>query len=155
RPIAASAAASIRRSPGPSSKRWSKALRLRRNGCGGDRVMQRSTDHILTSHVGSLPRPDALIAANTSSDTEALEATLSAAVIDVVRQQREVGIDVAGDGEFGKPTGHRVNYGAWWHYSFQRLGGLDLDGPAETEPRQSRAGEIVLTNASHRRDRAR
>jgi 5-methyltetrahydropteroyltriglutamate--homocysteine methyltransferase len=117
--------------------------------------MPTSADHILTSHVGSLPRPDELIAANAAGDAKALEATLSAAVADVVRHQRELGIDVPGDGEFGKPTTHRVNYGAWWHYSFQRLGGLDLDGPADTEPRRSRPGEIVLTNAASRRDRVR
>jgi 5-methyltetrahydropteroyltriglutamate--homocysteine methyltransferase len=117
--------------------------------------MRESSDHILTSHVGSLPRPDALIEANRADDERALHATLSAAVAEIVRRQREVGIDVPGDGEFGKPTGHRVNYGAWWHYSFQRLGGLDLNGPAETEPRRSRPGEIALTNASYRRDRVR
>jgi 5-methyltetrahydropteroyltriglutamate--homocysteine methyltransferase len=117
--------------------------------------MRASADHILTSHVGSLPRPDALIAANNSGDRGAIETTLTAAVREIVRQQHEIGIDVPGDGEFGKPTSHRVNYGAWWHYSFQRLGGLDLDGPAETAPRHSRPGEIVLTNASHRRDRVR
>jgi len=117
--------------------------------------MRASSDHILTSHVGSLPRPDALIESNRAGDEPALNATLSAAVAEIVRRQREVGIDVPGDGEFGKPTGHRVNYGAWWHYSFQRLGGLDLDGPAETEPRRSRPGGIALTNASHRRDRLR
>ena len=91
--------------------------------------MRTSSDHILTSHVGSLPRPDDLIAANSAGDAGALSATLRAAVADVVRHQRERGIDVPGDGEFGKPTTHRVNYGAWWHYSFQRLGGLDPNGP--------------------------
>ena len=110
--------------------------------------MRASSDHILTSHVGSLPRPDALIESNRAGDEPALNATLRARrVAEIVRRQREVGIDVPGDGEFGKPTGHRVNYGAWWNYSFQRLGGLDLDGPAETEPRRSRPGEIALTNA--------
>ena len=47
---------------------------------------------------------------------------------DVVRRQQDLGIDIPGDGEFGKSTGHRVNYGAWWNYAFQRLGGLDLTG---------------------------
>ena len=53
----------------------------------------------------------------------------NAAVVDVVRRQQELGIDIPGDGEFGKAMGHRVNYGAWWSYSFQRLGGLDPTGP--------------------------
>ena len=123
--------------------------------------MRRSTDHILTSHVGSLPRPDALIAANRAReageavDEAAYRATLSAAVADGVRHQQALGVDVPGDGEFGKPTGHRVNYGAWWHYSFQRLGGLDLDGPADLAPQRSRPGEIVFTSAAQRRDRVR
>ena len=49
---------------------------------------------------------------------------LRSAVADVVRRQRDLGIDVPGDGEFGKSMGARVNYRAWWSYSFNRLGGL-------------------------------
>jgi len=65
--------------------------------------MKTSHEHILTSHVGSLPRPDALIEANRARDAgdadEAMfQSTLSVAVWDVVRQQRELGIDVPGDG---------------------------------------------------------
>src|ERR1051325_2127570 len=60
--------------------------------------MRASADHILTSHVGSLPRPDALIAANNSGDRGAIETTLTAAVREIVRQQHEIGIDVPGDG---------------------------------------------------------
>ena len=44
-------------------------------------------------------------------------------------QQKDIGIDVPGDGEFGKSMGHKVNYRAWWSYCFNRLGGLDLGGP--------------------------
>ena len=92
--------------------------------------MRASSDHILTSHAGSLPRPDDLIAANRARETgEAtnerdFQETLRAGVAEVVRRQRDLGIDVPGDGEFGKSTGHRVNYGAWWNYAFHRLGGL-------------------------------
>jgi 5-methyltetrahydropteroyltriglutamate--homocysteine methyltransferase len=125
--------------------------------------MRASFDRILTSHVGSLPRPDDLIEANraretgAASDEAAFEDTLRAAVGDVVRHQIELGIDVPGDGEFGKSVGHRVNYGAWWNYAFQRLGGLDLGGPSldHITPRQARPGEIVLTSAARRRDRVR
>ena len=97
--------------------------------------MRYSRDRILTSHAGSLPRPDALIAANQARlsggdvDEAKFQAQLKDAVIDVVRRQKELGIDIPGDGEYGKAMGHRVNYGAWWHYSFQRLGGLDPIGP--------------------------
>jgi 5-methyltetrahydropteroyltriglutamate--homocysteine methyltransferase len=125
--------------------------------------MRQSSDHILTSHVGSLPRPDALIEANRARETGAVtndpvfQQTLRAAVGDVVRQQKALGIDVPGDGEFGKSMTHRVSYGAWWNYCFERLGGLKLGGPSldHMTPRQARSGEIVLTNAANRRDRVR
>jgi 5-methyltetrahydropteroyltriglutamate--homocysteine methyltransferase len=125
--------------------------------------MKTSSDHILTSHVGSLPRPDDMIAANRAreaaeaTDEDVFQEKLRGAVAKVVRRQREFGIDVPGDGEFGKSVGHRVNYGAWWNYAFHRLGGLELDGPAlDSRPHQrSRPGEIVLTSAAYRRDRVR
>ena len=81
--------------------------------------MRRSSERILTSHVGSLPRPEALIEANRSHEARettkeaAFQETLGAAVADVVRYQREIGIDIANDGEFGKSVTHRVHYGAW------------------------------------------
>jgi 5-methyltetrahydropteroyltriglutamate--homocysteine methyltransferase len=125
--------------------------------------MRASTDHILTSHAGSLPRPDALIAAHrarAAGEATAggdLDATLRAAVAEVVHRQHEIGIDVPGDGEFGKPMGERVNYGSWWRYSWQRLGGLDPKGPSlyEMAPRRSRPGAVVLTSFGDRRDRTR
>jgi 5-methyltetrahydropteroyltriglutamate--homocysteine methyltransferase len=123
--------------------------------------MRRSQDHILTSHVGSLPRPDALIEANRARDADkadeaAFQATLSAAVMDVVRHQRELGIDVPGDGEFGKPMAQRVNYGSWWRYSWQRLGGIEPGEQTlyEMAPQRSRPGAIVLTSFGDRRDRS-
>ena len=83
--------------------------------------MRASTDHILTSHAGSLPRPDDLIETNRAreagepSDEHAFRQTLRAAVGDTVRHQKELGIDIPGDGEFGKSVGNRVNYGACWN----------------------------------------
>jgi 5-methyltetrahydropteroyltriglutamate--homocysteine methyltransferase len=125
--------------------------------------MQTSSDHILTSHVGSLPRPDELIAANRAreagetTDEQVFQEKLRAAVAEVVRRQRDIGVDVPGDGEYGKSMGHRVNYGAWLSYCFHRLGGLDLTGPdmRDMPPQRSRPGEIVLTGFSDRRDRVR
>ena len=113
--------------------------------------MRRSQDRISTSHVGSLPRPDALIEANRArdagetADQSAFEATLSASVMDVVRHQRELGIDVPGDGEFGKSMAQRVNYGSWWRYSWQRLAGIEAGEQKlyEMEPQHSRPGAIV------------
>ena len=123
--------------------------------------MRSSTDRILTSHVGSLPRPEALIEANRardagdSKDETAFQQTLRTALADVVRHQKELGIDVANDGEFGKSVTHRVHYGAWWSYAFQRWGGIEFGapGPYGRTARRSRPGEIVLTSQDDRRDR--
>jgi 5-methyltetrahydropteroyltriglutamate--homocysteine methyltransferase len=127
------------------------------------RIMKTSSDHILTSHAGSLPRPDALIEAyraregGEAGNDRAIEEQLRTAVGDVVRRQRDLGIDVPGDGEYGKSMGHSVNYGAWWRYSFLRLGGLEMGGPGlyELPARRSRPGEVVLTSFADRRDRTR
>jgi 5-methyltetrahydropteroyltriglutamate--homocysteine methyltransferase len=123
--------------------------------------MRGSSTHILTSHAGSLPRPEALIEANRAraageaSDEQAFQVQLRAAVTDVVEQQKELGVDVPGDGEFGKAMGHKINYGAWWSYSFQRLGGLELTEGSiwDVPPRRRKPGEVVLTSFGDRRDR--
>src|SRR5437879_2808053 len=123
--------------------------------------MRKSTDHILASHVGSLPRPDELIAANRARETgeaideRAFQTTLAASVMQAVRHQHELGIDVPGDGEFGKSMGQRVNYGSWWRYSWQRLSGIAPGEQTlyEMEPRRSKPGEVVLTSFGDRRDR--
>jgi 5-methyltetrahydropteroyltriglutamate--homocysteine methyltransferase len=119
-----------------------------------------STRGILTSHAGSLPRPDELIELNRarqageSTDEAAYQRRLGAAVEDVVRRQRSAGIDVPGDGEYGKAMGQRVNYGAWWSYSFQRLGGLELGTEIWKAPaRRSEPGQVRLTSFPDRRDR--
>jgi len=127
--------------------------------------MRYSVDRILTSQAGSLPRPDDLIEANRARepggagiDEGRFQDQLRAAVLDVVRHQQEIKIDIPGDGEFGKAMGHRVNYGAWWSYCFNRLGGLDLQGGIglyDLPPNRSRAGHLVLTSMSDRRDRVR
>lgn len=72
--------------------------------------MERSTDRILTTHVGSLPRPEALIelmfarAEGNPVDPEHLERATNDAVREVVAHQKEVGIDVVSDGEMSKPS---------------------------------------------------
>jgi 5-methyltetrahydropteroyltriglutamate--homocysteine methyltransferase len=64
-------------------------------------------DRILTSHAGSLPRPGDLITVNsqraegTFSDEAQYQRKLSEAVGDVVRRQRDIGIDLLNDGEYG------------------------------------------------------
>jgi 5-methyltetrahydropteroyltriglutamate--homocysteine methyltransferase len=103
--------------------------------------MKRSTDRILTTHVGSLPRPDELISVMQARDKgEAVdekhyEDTLAAAVKDVVRRQVSLGIDAVDDGEFSK-RGFAV-------YAHERLGGLEPSGNIRPSPwadsRESRA----------------
>ena len=123
--------------------------------------MRTSRDRILTSHAGSLPRPDGLIDANRvresggAADEAAFQAQLRSAVTDVVRRQTEAGITVPGDGEYGKAMGHRVNYRAWWSYSFNRLSGLELGtaGLYDMPAKRSQPGNVVLTSFADRRDR--
>ena len=123
--------------------------------------MKHSRNYILTSHAGSLPRPDDVIEANRAresgqaSDERRFQAQLHSSVADVVRRQKDLGIAIPGDGEFGKSMGHRVNYRAWWSYSFQRLGGLQLGkaGLYDMAPKRSHRGEVVLTSFADRRDR--
>jgi len=70
--------------------------------------MKRSTDRILTTHVGSLPRPPKLFAMmkakheGQATDPAALAAEVQNAVAEVVRRQSDTGIDVVSDGEMGK-----------------------------------------------------
>jgi 5-methyltetrahydropteroyltriglutamate--homocysteine methyltransferase len=122
--------------------------------------MKPSSRRVLTSHAGSLPRPDDLIELNRarqageSKDEAEYQQRLASAVEEVVRRQKEVGVDVPGDGEYGKAMGQRINYGAWWSYSFQRLGGLVLGTEIyKVPPRRSEAGEVRLPSFSDRRDR--
>jgi 5-methyltetrahydropteroyltriglutamate--homocysteine methyltransferase len=86
--------------------------------------MQRSTDRILTTHVGSLIRPaelQALLRARQSGqsfDQKAYDKCLAESVAAVVRRQAEAGIDVVSDGEFGKSI-------SWSQYVLERLSGFE------------------------------
>jgi 5-methyltetrahydropteroyltriglutamate--homocysteine methyltransferase len=72
--------------------------------------MKTSTDRILTTHVGSIPRPGsvtALLRARVSGqriDEARLATAVAEAVADVVRRQAEVGLDVVSDGEMSKTS---------------------------------------------------
>ncbi len=85
------------------------------------------TDRILTTHVGSLPRPkdvsDMLFAraAEQPVDAAAFEAAVSRAVTDVVARQRTAGVDVPSDGEMSK-----ISYAT---YISERLTGFSGDSP--------------------------
>ena len=71
--------------------------------------IQQNTDRIQTTHIGSLPRPHALLDLmkvkynGQPFDRGKFEALLAASVNDVVRKQAECGIDIVTDGEFSKP----------------------------------------------------
>jgi 5-methyltetrahydropteroyltriglutamate--homocysteine methyltransferase len=86
--------------------------------------MKRSTDRILTTHVGSLIRPQALQTflrakqGGKAFDREAYEQCLSESVAAIVHRQAEIGIDVVSDGEFGKSI-------SWSQYALERLSGFE------------------------------
>jgi 5-methyltetrahydropteroyltriglutamate--homocysteine methyltransferase len=92
-------------------------------------AMQRSTDRILTTHTGSLPRPpalrDLLLAKDRGEPVNDVQfdTLVSEAVQTVVRRQAETGIDVVSDGEMSKYS--------WLWYMFERLDGF---APVDTQP---------------------
>src|SRR5215472_6491253 len=72
--------------------------------------MKRSTERFLTTHTGSLPRPEDLIRAMYAKeegvpvDAEALGQRIGSAVEEVVRKQAQAGVDIVNDGEMSKPS---------------------------------------------------
>jgi 5-methyltetrahydropteroyltriglutamate--homocysteine methyltransferase len=84
--------------------------------------MKRSTDRILTTHAGSLPRPDDLLALSrgAAADAAAVASRARRAVAEIVAQQIELGIDVVDDGEQSKPS--------FVTYVNERLGGFEPRG---------------------------
>ncbi|MCT9819667.1 cobalamin-independent methionine synthase II family protein [Microbacterium sp. W1N] len=120
---------------------------------------------IATTTAGSLPRTAALIDANkartfdddgfTLTSSPEFDHLTAQAVADVVARQREAGITLVGDGEFGKAMSNAVDYGAWWSYSFQRAAGLSLTevNAFNEPPVRSEPGAVRLTSFLDRRDR--
>lgn len=86
--------------------------------------MKRSTDRILTTHVGSLIRPPELqeflraVQGGKPYDEKAYQQCLTDSVAAVVKQQADTGIDVPSDGEFGKSI-------SWAQYALTRLSGFE------------------------------
>jgi 5-methyltetrahydropteroyltriglutamate--homocysteine methyltransferase len=72
--------------------------------------VQRSLDRFLTTHTGSLPRPDDLIRMMYAKeegvpvDPAALNARVRTAVAEVVKKQTDAGVDLVNDGEMSKPS---------------------------------------------------
>jgi 5-methyltetrahydropteroyltriglutamate--homocysteine methyltransferase len=99
--------------------------------------MKTSTERILTTHVGSLPRPDGIRAllrarlAGTPVDDGELAARVGEAVADVVRRQAEVGLDVVSDGEMSKTS--------FLAYADERLTGF-VPSTAAADPSAAQTG---------------
>jgi len=97
-----------------------------------------SENRILTTHVGSLPRPHDLLdlmkarMAGASHDGDVYEARVSAAVAECVRKQVEAGIDIVTDGEQSKP--------GFFTYVRERLQGFE---PRPQQLRQSWPLEVA------------
>ena len=89
--------------------------------------MTEGSSRIKTTHVGSLIRPDDIVDAmrrifrGEEVDLERHNARLTEAVREVVRRQKEAGVDIVSDGEFGKI--------GWNFYVYERLGGIELRPP--------------------------
>jgi len=105
--------------------------------------MKRSSDRILTTHVGSLVKTPEIIDAMRAEvmgevfDRDSFARDLRNGVRQVVEKQEEVGIDVPSDGEFGKSS--------WMGYVWERLDGLELSDRAPGD-----ADWFTLRNAQFR-----
>ncbi len=94
--------------------------------------MQVSKDRILTTHVGSLPRSQAVVDVifgreqGVESDRSAGDVTITAAVAEVVRRQIEVGVDIVSDGELSK-----ISYGTYIKDRLTGFGGESYREPAQ------------------------
>jgi 5-methyltetrahydropteroyltriglutamate--homocysteine methyltransferase len=121
----------------------------------------RSTDRVVTSHVGSLPRPEDLIEFNRrrideeTVDEDVFQARLREATAEVVRRQSEIGIDLPNDGEYGHSMGAKIDYSAWWSYTFDRLGGLGEWADIGSLPTAPSKSGMRLATMMERRDSAR
>src|SRR5215467_4004943 len=106
-------------------KCWAAAHALRSGRAAGiEPSMKRSSNRILTTHVGSLIRPQPLqefLRAKQGGkpyDETAYQACLTGSVANVVREQAQAGIDIVSDGEFGKSI-------SWAQYALERLSGFE------------------------------
>ena len=104
--------------------------------------MKTSTNRILTTHVGSLPRPldlfDMLVAEDQHQphDAEVLEKRVADAVADVVAKQVDCGIDIVSDGDMGK-----ISY---TFYVKHRLSNIDPAQPPGAETPPENANQDIL-----------
>jgi 5-methyltetrahydropteroyltriglutamate--homocysteine methyltransferase len=135
--------------------------------------VKRSTEHILTTHAGSLPRPPELLAAlqrrdRGEADVEGLDEQIRAAVADVVRRQADAGVSVVNDGEQGKigyatyvkerldgfggeagMAGLPADMAEFPDYMRRVMGGIDFAMPACLGPVSYRALDAVRADISN------
>jgi 5-methyltetrahydropteroyltriglutamate--homocysteine methyltransferase len=107
--------------------------------------MRRSTDRILTTHAGSLPRPKELREAwsrpsNNPQQEAELQHLLQKSVVNIVAEQKEVGVDIPNDGEFGKPMRAASDLAAWGAYIFNRISGFGPTPAGGAAPDRVAAG---------------
>ena len=82
--------------------------------------MKQSTDRILTTHVGSLPRSQAVtdgifaLERGESIDVDAHCQAVAEAVVDVVARQVAVGVDIVTVGQYLRPTSNHLPVARWW-----------------------------------------
>src|SRR6202161_4149620 len=84
--------------------------------------MKRSEHRILTTHVGSIVRPQHLrdlaeVAGESAENKQCYEQGLREAVAEIVKMQAKAGIDIVNDGEFGKSS--------WSNYILERITGFE------------------------------
>ena len=85
--------------------------------------MKRSEERILTTHVGSIPRPQAMLELASyqkgpPKDPEAYAKIVHASIGEVVKKQAAIGLDIVNDGEYGKES--------WANYVLKRVSGFEI-----------------------------
>lgn len=114
---------------------------------------------ILTTHVGSLPRPKELLEANAKraqgaiGDEEYMQ-ILTESAERVVAKQLDIGIDIVNEGEYGHEMKEEINYGPWWSYVFSRLSGLENISRERIEAALAKqpSDKVVMSEFDQRRD---
>ena len=138
--------------------------------------MKRSTEHILTTHTGSLPRPTELVRNlerrdRGESDGATLDEQVRAAVAEIVARQAQAGVTVVNDGEAGKIgystyvkerlegfggegglAGMPADLAEFPEYMARVMGGIDFAMPACVGPVSYRGIEAVRTDIANLKD---
>jgi 5-methyltetrahydropteroyltriglutamate--homocysteine methyltransferase len=120
------------------------SLPFHRDNAAPEPAMKTSTDRILTTHTGSLPRPKPLIdlilrrEKGEAIDAAAFEAEVVKATDEVVAKQVAAGVDVVSDGEMSKPS--------YTTYIRHRVTGIEPDPRAADKGRDIMIGRDMLAH---------